>query len=159
MSITIQGVQQLNQDFRRLLALTTTTEARRALREGARIIATEQRRRAPVGLARDGSTNPGQLRRSIVYFLGRKKQTASWVRVNILSGRNAARHGHLVSFGTRPRTWGGKLMRFRFRGKWRSARQVKGMAPNPYFEQGFNAAVSAAANHIVAALKAKAEGK
>lgn len=160
-SITIIGGERLAAELEQLKNLVTTAESRKAFREGARLIAIEQRRRAPVGRKSDNDENPGLLRRSIVWFLGRqnKREVRSYARVNILQGRNRAPHGHLVSFGTRVRTWNGKFMRFKHKRKWKASRSVGPMPKNSYFEQGLNAAAPAALNHIVQQLKRKAEGK
>ena len=114
-----------------------TAEANAAFRKGAGVIRDEARQQAP--------KKSGRLARAIISFAslksgGRNGTPAGWARVNIFSGRVAARHGHLVEFGTkerRPKT----KRRLAFMGLAGPvfARKVAGMKPNPYFSRAIAA--------------------
>jgi HK97 gp10 family phage protein len=134
MGIQVIGVQELQREFSRIAGIVPAV-ARPALRDAAKLIRDAARKEAPRGRKRDGSLSPGLLQRSIVSFLVKRKTQSqvAYVRVNVLSGRSKAPHGHLIEFGTSVRTWGGKLMRFRFKSKWKSARQIAGVKANAYF--------------------------
>lgn len=164
MSIQVLGVKALGRDFERLAKVATTTETRRAFRAGAGVIRDEARRQAPRGRSKDGAKQPGQLRRSIVSFLGRRtrkgEDVVSFARVNVLKGRVKAPHGHLVEFGTaerRPKT--AKFMIFRYGGKVIRARKVRGMRANPYFARAVSGAGDRALQMVTESLKKQIEGK
>ncbi len=164
MSIQVLGVKALGQDFERLKRVATTSETRRAFRAGAGVVRDEARRQAPRGRTKDGSKRPGQLRRSIVSFLGRRRRNGedvvSFARVNVLKGRVRAPHGHLVEFGTgerRPKT--ARFMTFRYGGKIIRARKVRGVQANAFFSRAVGVAGDRALQMVTGSLKKQIEGR
>lgn len=164
MAIQVLGVKALGQDFERLKRVATTSETRRAFRAGSGVVRDEARRQAPRGRTKDGADQPGQLRRAITSFLGRRtrngEDVVSFARVNVLKGRIRAPHGHLVEFGTgerRPKT--ARFMTFRYGGKVIRARKVRGMRANAYFSRAVSVAGDKALQMVTGSLKKQIEGR
>lgn len=162
MAISVLGTKALQADFRRLAGMVTSAQARKLFREGAAIVRDQVRAEAPRGSASDGATSPGQLRRAIISFAGRRtrrgEEQSAFARVNIFKGRVRAPHGHLVEFGTADRIpRQSRFMTFKSRGQWRRAKRVRGVRPNPYFERGVSIAGPRALNHAAAGLKKLAD--
>lgn len=164
MAIQVLGVKALGRDFERLAKVATTTETRRAFRAGAGVIRDEARKQAPRGRSKDGAKQPGQLRRAIVSFLGRRvrkgEDVISFARVNVLAGRIKAPHGHLVEFGTSERKpKRGRFMTFRAGGKVIRAKRVRGMRANPFFARALGVAGGRALQMVAESLKKQIEGR
>lgn len=163
MAITVIGTKAFHADLARLAGMVTSSEARRLFRAGAAIIRDQARTEAPRGKASEGSTSPGLLRRAIISFGGRRsrlveKQTA-FARVNVLKGRVKAPHGHLVEFGTSDRVpRRSTYMTLKVRRKWRRAKRVRGVRPNPFFERSVTIAGPRALEAVTRGMKKLADG-
>lgn len=160
--IRVLGTSALKEDFRQLAGMVKSAEARKLFRQSAAILRDQIRAEAPRGSASDGATSPGQLRRAIISFAGRRtrrgEEQSAFARVNILKGRIRAPHGHLVAFGTADRIpRQSRFMVFKSRGQWRRAKKVRGVRPNPYFERGVSIAGPRALNHATSGLKKLAD--
>lgn len=143
----VLGIKGLVRDFEAIRDRATSPEARRIFRIAAGKLRDSARRSAPRA--------SGTLRRSIISFASRRRgkraDAAAFARVNVLSGRIKAPHGHLVEFGTKDRRpKRGKFLTFYTRrGGWVRAKVVRGMKPNPYFRRGVDVAGPAALNEAL----------
>lgn len=162
MAITVIGTKALHADLARLAGMVTSPQARRLFRAGAAIIRDQARAEAPRGKASDGSTSPGLLRRSIISFAGRRsrrgEEQAAFSRVNVLKGRIKAPHGHLVEFGTSDRVpRRARFMTLKVRGKWRRAKRVRGVRPDPFFARSVTIAGPRALEAVTLGMKKLAD--
>lgn len=143
----VLGIKGLTRDFEAIRERATSPEARRIFRAKAGKIRDAVRRTAP--------RKKGILRRAVISFASRRRgarsDVAAFARVNVLSGRIKAPHGHLVEFGTKDRRpKRGKFLTFYTRrGGWVRAKVVRGMKPNPYFRRGVDVAGPAALNEAL----------
>ena len=148
----VLGIKGLVSDFEAIRERATSPEARRIFRIAAGKIRDAVRSNAP---RRDG-----RLRRAIISFAsrrrGRRADAAAYARVNVISGRITAPHGHLVAFGTKDRRpkRGKFLVFYAKRYGWVKKRMVRGMKPNPYFRRGVETAGPSALNQALADIAA-----
>jgi hypothetical protein len=151
----VTGVAELVRQLAKRAAIIDRASTRKAFREGAAIVGEEARRQAPRGR---GSENPGMLRRSIIWFLGRKKsgrtrELSAFARVNVKSGNTKAPHGLIIEAGrgaSRPKKKRALLLHF---GKGMVfSRSSKAVVANPYFQRAVDLASPRAVEHVVSEL-------
>ncbi len=139
MSIVVIGKEQLLAALAAMADDLQSPDVRAGFARAAALIRDRARANAP--------KRGGWLRRAIVSFAGRRKgrrvEPAAYARVNILSGRSKAPHGHFVEFGTVARR--PKKKRFmKFSGALGIgigvgfdvfAKKVARMRPKPFFQK------------------------
>lgn len=159
MGIIVIGKEQLAAALQGLAGDLQSADVRTGFQRAAALIRDKARGEAP--------SYKGTLRRAIVSFASKKRgkraEPAAWARVNVLSGRIKAPHGHLVEFGTKARR--PKKKRYmKFEGALGFgigvnytvfAKRVAAVRPNPYFERAVERSDSAALNVAVEAIKKK----
>lgn len=154
-SIQTIGGPELQRRFGLLVTFRDRSATRAAFREGSGIVRDAVRSEAPEQRRIIGprKANQGSLKQAIVSFgskrRGAKTEPAAYERVNIITGRIIAPHGHLVEFGTRERRpKRGKFLTFAAeigRGLGRNrqglfarvfAKRVAGTRPNAFHARG-----------------------
>lgn len=151
--ISVEGMDQLAGQFKRITETARGQELRDALLEAAREIRDESQRRAPVApyATRQGGREiaPGGLKSSFRASPGRQYKT--FLQAFALSLGRLAPHTHLVHFGTKPHAIqpkNGKKMRIAARAfAWlsRVGDQVRtkvfhpGSRPNPFMSDAVKA--------------------
>ena len=158
--LRIAGLRELQAQFAALVKDLSGQEAARAYLAGARIIQRAAQANAPrsqypaftrSNRRGSGSTStPGLLKRSIVSFKNRSEQNpAAYAVVNVrksFAGGARAPHGHLVEFGTKPRTpkRGKRMVFVNKQGEYVFAKRVSGMAPQRFFKRAVDSQGNAA---------------
>lgn len=138
LDIALRGHQEIIAALEAVKGSLTAPELRKVYMAAGRVIAARAKVLAPRARY---SRNPGLLRRSIATFGSRtrsKERVAAITWVRVFNGTAAARHAHLVEFGSRgERTWGGRVMRFRNSqtGEWIAARRVRPMPASHFFQR------------------------
>lgn len=143
----VLGIKGLVRDFEAIRDRATSPDARRIFRTAAGKLRDAVRSSAP--------RKDGTLRRAVISFASRRRgkraDAAAYARVNVISGRITAPHGHLVAFGTKDRRpkRGKFLVFYSKRHGWVRKRVVRGMKPNPYFRRGVDSAGPSALNQAL----------
>lgn len=159
MGIVVIGKDQLKAALQGLAGDLQSADVRTGFQRAAALIRDKARGEAP--------SYKGTLRRAIVSFASRRRgkraEPAAWARVNVLSGRVKAPHGHLVEFGTKPRR--PKKRRYmKFEGALGFGigvtytvftKRVAAIRPNPYFKRAVERSDSAALNVAIEAIRKK----
>ena len=142
--ITVAGLDDLTQQFKKLMATAQGPELQQALLDAAQMLEREVERRAPIAPYATNQNNktiqPGGLRRSVTAAAGRKRK--NFLQAFTFTLSRLAPHAHLVEYGTKPHVISGKKMRIAGRAfAWlervgdqvRTKVQHPGSRPNPFF--------------------------
>ena len=112
-NIKIEGLDDLTQQFKKLMATAEGPELQQALLDAAEMLESEVERRAPVApyaTNRFGQVfNPGQLRKSVKSARGRKHKF--FLQAYTFTLRHLAPHAYWAEFGTKSHVISGKKMR------------------------------------------------
>ena len=112
-NIKIEGLDDLTQQFKKLMATAEGPALQQALLDAAEMLESEVERRAPVApyaTNRFGQVfNPGQLRRSVTAAAGRKHK--NFLQAYTFTLRHLAPHAYWAESGTKPHVISGKKMR------------------------------------------------
>jgi hypothetical protein len=114
-NIKVEGLDELTQQFQKLMATAEGPALQDAILQGARMLEDEVERRAPVApypTHRFGAIrNPGDLKKSVKSAKGRKYKF--FLQAYTFTFKDLAPHAFMVEFGTQARTIQGKKMRIR----------------------------------------------
>lgn len=114
-NIRVEGLDELTQQFNKLMATAEGPALQDAILQGARMLEDEVERRAPVAPYathyRGRMIEPGGLRESVQSGKGRKHKNFLQAYTFTLKGK--APHAYMVEFGTKAHTIKGKKMRIR----------------------------------------------
>ena len=114
-NIKVEGLDELTQQFQKLMATAEGPALQDAILQGARMLEDEVERRAPVApypTHRFGAIrNPGDLKKSVKSAKGRKYKF--FLQAYTFTLKDLAPHAFMVEFGTKARTIQGKKMRIR----------------------------------------------
>lgn len=112
-NIKIEGLDDLTQQFKKLMATAEGPELQQALLDAAQMLEREVERRAPIAPYATNQNNktiqPGGLRRSVTAAAGRKHK--NFLQAFTFTVSRLAPHAHLVESGTKPHVISGKKMR------------------------------------------------
>ena len=112
-NIKIEGLDDLTQQFKKLMATAEGPALQQALLDAAEMLESEVERRAPVApyaTNRFGQVfNPGQLRKSVKSARGRKHKF--FLQAYTFTLRHLAPHAYWAESGTKPHVISGKKMR------------------------------------------------
>jgi HK97 gp10 family phage protein len=149
-NISVTGLDDLTQQFKKLMATAEGPALQEAILEGARMIESEAERRAPIApyatRQRGKTIPPGGLRKSIKAKAGRKYK--NFLQAFTFTVTDIAPHAHLVEFGTKPHVIAKGKMRIAARAfAWlarvgdqvRAKVQHPGARPNPFFSGSIKA--------------------
>lgn len=111
--ITVAGLDDLTQQFKKLMATAQGPELQQALLDAAQMLEREVERRAPIApyaTNQNGKTiQPGGLRRSVTAAAGRKHK--NFLQAFTFTVLRLAPHAHWAEAGTKPHVISGKKMR------------------------------------------------
>jgi hypothetical protein len=114
-NIRVEGLEELTQQFTKLMATAEGPALQDAILQGARMLEDEVERRAPVAAyptKRFGHVyKPGDLKESVGAAKGR--QHKNFLQAYTFTLKNLAPHAYMVEFGTKAHTIKGKKMRIR----------------------------------------------
>lgn len=112
-NIKIEGLDDLTQQFKKLMATAEGPALQQALLDAAEMLESEVERRAPVApyaTNRFGQVfNPGQLRKSVKSARGRKHKF--FLQAYTFTLKDLAPHAYWAESGTKPHVISGKKMR------------------------------------------------
>ena len=112
-NIKIEGLDDLTQQFKKLMATAEGPALQQALLDAAEMLESEVERRAPVApyaTNRFGQVfNPGQLRKSVKSARGRKHKF--FLQAYTFTLKDLAPHAYWAESGTKPHVFSGKKMR------------------------------------------------
>ena len=112
-NIKIEGLDDLTQQFKKLMATAEGPALQQALLDAAEMLESEVERRAPVApyaTNRSGQVfNPGQLRKSVKSARGRKHKF--FLQAYTFTLKDLAPHAYWAESGTKPHVISGKKMR------------------------------------------------
>jgi hypothetical protein len=139
-NIRVEGLDELTQQFAKLMATAEGPALQDAILQGARMLEDEVERRAPIAPYPThrfrGIYNPGDLRDSIKSAKGR--QHKNFLQAYTFTLKNLAPHAYMVEFGTKAHAIKGKKMRIRGAAfSWQI--QHPGARPSRFFRDSIKA--------------------
>ena len=125
-NIKVEGLDELTQQFNKLMATAEGPALQDAILQGARMLEDEVERRAPIAAyptKRFGHVyKPGDLKESVQAAKGR--QHKNFLQAYTFTMKNLAPHAYMVEFGTKAHTIKGKKMRIREVARYACAIQI-----------------------------------